>query len=76
MLCQEIKYTAEIAKELNLRLETVYIGGGTPTTFSAEQLTKLITAINASFDMKKCREFTIEAGRPDTITREKLEWWL
>lgn len=47
-----IKYTAEIAKELNLRLETVYIGGGTPTTFSAEQLTKLITAINASFDMK------------------------
>lgn len=73
LLCQEIKYTAEIAKELNLRLETVYIGGGTPTTFSAEQLTKLITAINTSFDMKKCREFTIEAGRPDTITREKLE---
>lgn len=73
LLCQEIKYTAEIAKELNLRLETVYIGGGTPTTFSAEQLTKLITAINTSFDMKKCREFTIEAGRPDTITREKLK---
>lgn len=73
LLCQEIEYTAKIVKELNLRLETVYIGGGTPTTFSAEQLNKMISAINASFDMKQCREFTIEAGRPDTITREKLE---
>lgn len=73
LLCQEIEYTAKIAKELNLRLETVYIGGGTPTTFSAEQLSKMISAINTSFDMKHCREFTIEAGRPDTITHEKLE---
>lgn len=73
LLCQEIEYTAKIVKELNLKLETVYIGGGTPTTFSAEQLSKMISTINSCFDMKKCREFTIEAGRPDTITREKLE---
>lgn len=73
LLCQEIRYTAKIAEELKLKLETVYIGGGTPTTFSAEQLSKLISEINSSFDMKQCREFTIEAGRPDTITHEKLE---
>lgn len=73
LLCKELEYTANIAKELKLRLETVYIGGGTPTTFSHEQLSKLIETINTSFDMTTCREFTIEAGRPDTITREKLE---
>ncbi len=73
LLCREIEYTADIARELKLRLETVYIGGGTPTTLSAEQLGKLLSTINASFDMRLCREFTVEAGRPDTITREKLE---
>lgn len=71
-LCKEIVYTAEIAKKLNLRLETVYIGGGTPTTLSAQQLERVITLIRSSFDLTYLREFTVEAGRPDTITEEKL----
>ena len=72
LLCKEIEYTAQLAKECNLRLESVYVGGGTPTTLNAEQLKILIQTINSNFDMKTCREFTVEAGRPDTIDREKL----
>ncbi|MBN7772440.1 coproporphyrinogen dehydrogenase HemZ [Clostridium aminobutyricum] len=53
--------------------ESIYIGGGTPTTITAEQLDKLLKAVHAHFDCSKLREFTVEAGRPDTITREKLE---
>ncbi|MEE0841256.1 MAG: coproporphyrinogen dehydrogenase HemZ [Acutalibacteraceae bacterium] len=71
-LCKEIVYTANIAKELNLRLETIYIGGGTPTTLTACQLERVISIIKTSFDLKYLREFTVEAGRPDTITEDKL----
>ena len=72
LLCEEIKRTAEIANKLGLRLETVYFGGGTPTTLSAEQLDTVLRAVNKSFDMSTCREFTVEAGRPDTIDIAKL----
>ncbi|MBQ9673145.1 MAG: coproporphyrinogen dehydrogenase HemZ [Ruminococcus sp.] len=72
LLCDEIARTGEIAKRNDLYLETVYVGGGTPTTLEPEQLAKLIKAVNNSFDMSTCREFTVEAGRPDTITAEKL----
>ncbi len=72
LLCKEIEVTAQIAKSLNLRLETVYIGGGTPTTLEAPHLTQLLKAIRENFDMSTCREFTVEAGRPDTITEDKL----
>lgn len=72
-LCEELKETAKIMLGLNLRLETVYIGGGTPTTLSALQMKTLIDTVYANFDMSYCREFTVEAGRPDTITDEKLE---
>lgn len=72
LLCEEIKRTAEIANKLGLRLETVYFGGGTPTTLSAEQLDTVLRAVNKSFDMSTCREFTVEAGRPDTIDSAKL----
>lgn len=72
LLLKEIKETARVAKECNLRLETVYIGGGTPTTLSAEQLSDVINEIINNFDMSFLREFTVEAGRPDTITKEKL----
>ena len=72
LLCEEIKHTAKIASDLNLRLETVYMGGGTPTTLSPEQMNKVLSVINNSFDMTACREFTVEAGRPDTITLDKL----
>ena len=72
LLCEEIKRTAEIANKLGLRLETVYFGGGTPTTLSAEQLDTVLKTVNKSFDMSPCREFTVEAGRPDTIDIAKL----
>lgn len=72
-LCQEIEVTANIVKELGLRLETVYVGGGTPTAISAELLKKVLSAIRSNFDLSHIREFTVEAGRPDTVTKEKLK---
>ena len=53
-------------------LDTVYIGGGTPTTLEPEQLDRLITALKSKFDFSTVKEFTVEAGRADSITR-KLE---
>ncbi|MEE0957222.1 MAG: coproporphyrinogen dehydrogenase HemZ [Ruminococcus sp.] len=72
LLCEEILRTGELASKLGLRLESVYFGGGTPTTLSAGQLNDVLKAVNQSFDMSTCREFTVEAGRPDTIDKEKL----
>lgn len=72
LLCEEIRRTAKIAEELHLRLQSVYFGGGTPTVLSAEQLSALLGTVRESFDLSGCREFTVEAGRPDTITSEKL----
>lgn len=72
LLCEEIRKTAVIAEKLNLSLESVYIGGGTPTTLSAEQLRTLLDAIRTSFFTDHIAEFTVEAGRPDTVTPEKL----
>lgn len=54
-------------------LNTIYIGGGTPTTLEPYQLDRLIRKIKCSFDLSDCLEFTVEAGRPDSITKEKLE---
>lgn len=71
-LCREIELTGEIALQLGLRLETVYMGGGTPTTLSAEQLSRVLGTVSRSFDCSHLREYTVEAGRPDTITQEKL----
>ncbi len=72
LLCRELEITAGIAKKLNLRLETVYMGGGTPTTLSAKQLNQVLGTVRRCFDMSCVREFTVEAGRPDTIDAEKL----
>ncbi len=72
LLCKELEITAEIVKDLGLRLETVYMGGGTPTTLSAEQLNRVLGTVNSCFNMSTVREFTVEAGRPDTITEDKL----
>ncbi len=72
LLCKEIAHTGAIAKDLNLRLESVYMGGGTPTTLEAEDLRRILNAVRENFDMSSCREFTVEAGRPDTITEAKL----
>lgn len=71
-LCREIAYTGELARQLGLRLETVYFGGGTPTTLSAEQLTAMFRAVENAFDLSTVREYTVEAGRPDTVTPEKM----
>lgn len=71
-LCREIAYTGQLAKQLGLRLETVYFGGGTPTTLSAEQLTALFRVVESAFDLSYLREYTVEAGRPDTVTAEKM----
>lgn len=73
LLCEEISYTAKIAMELGWTLETIYIGGGTPTALSASQLKKITDTISKHFDISIAKEYTIEAGRADTITREKLE---
>ncbi len=71
-LIKELEMTADIARKTGLQLDTIYFGGGTPTTLSAEQLKRLFDVLDR-FDRTKLREFTVEAGRPDTITREKLE---
>ena len=73
LLKEELKLTAEIAKSLNLRLETIYIGGGTPTSLNASQIGEIMTEVKAYFDLSGLREYTVEAGRPDTVTREKLD---
>ncbi len=72
MLCRELEYTGEIARKLGLRLESIYWGGGTPTTLEAEQIAKICAVISKNFDLSFLREYTIEAGRPDTVTAEKL----
>lgn len=68
---KELDYTAN--KFYHKKLNSIYIGGGTPTTLEPYQLDRLIRKIKCSFDLKHCLEFTVEAGRPDSITREKLE---
>ncbi|MBQ7069976.1 MAG: coproporphyrinogen dehydrogenase HemZ, partial [Ruminococcus sp.] len=72
-LCEEIRYTGTLVKKLGFKLDTVYFGGGTPTTLTAQQLGRIIDTVSDSFDMSHLREYTVEAGRPDTITPDKLE---
>lgn len=71
-LAEELRYTAAIARDLGLRLETVYFGGGTPTTLTADQLVLLTDVVAREFDLSHLREYTVEAGRPDTVTEDKL----
>ncbi len=71
-LLREIAATGDLAKQLGLRLESIYIGGGTPTALNAEDLTRITGCIRERFDFSTLREYTIEAGRPDSVTPEKL----
>lgn len=71
-LAEEIEITGKIASELGLRLESVYFGGGTPGVLEAPQLDRLLGAVENSFDLSTVREYTVEIGRPDTVTPEKL----
>lgn len=68
---KEIDFTA--VKFAHKKLNTIYIGGGTPTTLTAGQLDRLIRKLKCSFDLSDLVEFTVEAGRPDSITRDKLQ---
>ncbi|MBQ9593370.1 MAG: coproporphyrinogen dehydrogenase HemZ, partial [Lachnospiraceae bacterium] len=70
-LFREIQATAEMAA--GKRITAIYVGGGTPTSLSAEQLRRLIDTIQSNFPMDQVREFTVEAGRPDSLTPEKLK---
>lgn len=73
LLYDEIKMTAKIAKDIGLSLETIYIGGGTPSILDKNQIKTLLEEICNSFDIKSLKEFTFEAGRPDTIDKDKLQ---
>ena len=68
----EIEELGQIIRELNLEIDTVYIGGGTPTVLSAQELGGIINKLKSSFEIGDLREFMVEAGRPDTINKEKL----
>ena len=70
-LKQELQYISFLNRNRNL--VAIYIGGGTPTSLSAKQLDELMTCINESFDLSSLREYTVEAGRPDSIKKDKLE---
>lgn len=71
-LCREAEALGKLLKTTGQTVRTVYIGGGTPTTLSAEQLDTVLTALETHLPLGSCTEFTVEAGRPDTVTPEKL----
>ena len=68
----EMDYAGKAAAEAGLRPESVYFGGGTPTTMSSKQLDLLLQKTERAFNLRGIKEFTVEAGRPDTITKDKL----
>ena len=72
-LTAEVEAAGRMVRETGLRVKSFYMGGGTPTTLSAGQMDALLTAVNNAFDLSGCVEYCIEAGRPDTIDREKLQ---
>lgn len=71
-LLREIAETGGLLAAAPFRVRTVYIGGGTPTTLSASQLERMLAAISRHFDLGRVLEYTVEAGRPDTLDAEKL----
>ena len=73
LLCRELEATAELAEGLGLTLSSIYMGGGTPTTLTAGQMKQVTDTVSRCFPVREALEYTIEAGRPDTITQEKLE---
>ena len=73
VLIPDLVDTFETIKKLGMRVTTIYIGGGTPTTLNAAQLERLLSKIEECINTEELLEFTLEAGRPDTITKEKFE---
>ena len=72
-LLREMKVTGRLLAQSGRTIRTVYIGGGTPTTLSADQLARLMDGVRDCFDLSRCLEFTVEGGRPDTLDAEKLQ---
>ena len=73
VLVKEIARTSDMIRRLGMNVSTVYIGGGTPTVLSDAQLDRLLDCISGNFDVSGLTEFTLEAGRPDTITEFKMD---
>ena len=71
-LLREVAETGRVLREAGLTIRSFYMGGGTPTTLSAGQMDQLLTQCEECLPLEGCTEYTVEAGRPDTITREKL----
>lgn len=71
-LIREIEYTGALLKRSGWHIRSLYIGGGTPTTLSTPQMTRLLDAIGTHFDLSRSLEFTVEGGRPDTLDPAKL----
>ena len=71
-LLAEVESAGAMVKELGLKVKSFYMGGGTPTTLTADQMGRLLEAVHTRFDLSGAVELTVEAGRPDTITAEKL----
>jgi oxygen-independent coproporphyrinogen-3 oxidase len=72
-LSAEIARTGAVLRENGLTVRSFYMGGGTPTTLTARQMDRLLGQLEAHLPLEQCIEYTVEAGRPDTITREKLQ---
>ncbi|MBE6972074.1 MAG: coproporphyrinogen dehydrogenase HemZ [Ruminococcaceae bacterium] len=73
VLEREITDAARMVQETGLKIKSFYMGGGTPTTLSSAQMDRLLAHLNRSFDLSGCVEYCVEAGRPDTIDRDKLQ---
>lgn len=71
-LCRELEILSDIVSENDLKIDTIYYGGGTPTSISAEDLYRIMKKTSECFDLSLLREYDVEAGRADTITEEKL----
>ena len=72
-MCNELADIGKTVRDLGLELKTIYVGGGTPAILEAEQIKKLTHCVSENFNLDGVDEFTFEAGRPDCITKEKLE---
>ena len=72
-LCMELEAIRDQVEQIGLNLRTVYIGGGTPTSLSADQLRQLMGKVAQCFDLSRLEEYTVEAGRPDCTDLEKLQ---
>ena len=72
-LCREIELAGALLREKGLHITSAYMGGGTPTTLRLGQLDRVLSCVENALPMERCAEFTVEAGRPDTLTADKLK---